>query len=258
MSTGSGAGGSGGAESGGGSPARRSIFRSQTFIGWVGVAAAVAVGIIPLVLQDKKDDKSADPPPPAPTAISTLPSPPSPSSPPDDVVVTSSPSTPPVTRTPSATSTPSSTPGSTPNSTPSGSGIHALDNAMTGVYDIEVPHRHYLDIDAQAISDTPNRAHDLDFFSGWIRRTVPGGDQGTSPLVEIGVIDDANVPKCATRSRRIADTMFLGTMKETQSLCVLTSERRWALLQVADATVPEGGAVAGGSVVFHIGFLKNP
>ncbi|MGW1490806.1 hypothetical protein [Streptomyces sp. NPDC002402] len=122
---------------------------------------------------------------------------------------------------------------------------------MTDIYDIKVPHQHYLDIDGQAVSDKPSRRHEFVFYSGWVQTSSADSDQGTA-YAEIGVIDDSEVPKCEARSQRKDGILYFGWMEADQSVCVRTSENRWALVQVASAD-----EAIGGSVVLHIGYLKS-
>ncbi|WFB09363.1 hypothetical protein LRS74_21690 [Streptomyces sp. LX-29] len=233
------------------------LLRSRTFQAWAGVLATVIMGVAAIVVPDmigSDDDDSATHPPPSSTAPSTASPPPPTSTPPspsassaEPASASPTPSSPSPSESESASEGPSDPPTVLdPPSPDSTDPFLALDEHMTGVYDIDVPNAHYLDVDGEAISNVPGPAHDLYYSTGWL---------APSSGVKLGVIDDANVPKCSTRARLQQGSLYMNMMKPDQSLCVHTSEGRWTLLQ--GQFLPEGSAYAG-TVRFHVGYLKNP
>ncbi|MFI0243187.1 hypothetical protein [Streptomyces sp. NPDC016845] len=126
---------------------------------------------------------------------------------------------------------------------------------MTDIENIKVGDRNALDLDRRSLSDEDSPASGSDFLLNF-GRIYHGEDNGVSDK-SMGVIDDSMVPRCATRSQKNADILFLDEMGENQSICVETSEGRWVLMQIvaADASRSDLGV---GAVTFRVGYLKNP
>ncbi|MGK5450017.1 hypothetical protein [Streptomyces radiopugnans] len=126
-----------------------------------------------------------------------------------------------------------------------------LDQHLTDVYDITVSDGDQLDIDAGVLSGT-GEENDL-AVSGTLIYQVD--DEGTkiSPDVEMGLIHDSEVPYCAERARLLEGEFDLRNGRIDESVCVYTSENRWAVLQVAGGE--EGDDLRPTELYLHIGFV---
>lgn len=71
----------------------------------------------------------------------------------------------------------------------------------------------------------------------------------------LGIIDNKNVPRCASRALVKSGHLDLSDVSTEQSVCMKTDRGRWALLQVIDY---EEGGIGVDSVTFRVGFLKDP
>ncbi|MCC9711748.1 hypothetical protein E4N62_44990 [Streptomyces sp. MNU76] len=113
-------------------------------------------------------------------------------------------------------------------------------------YDLKIPHDHYVDVDGKAITNQSGNADDVYFFSGYFSFSAP---------VQMGVIENANIPACSTLSERADETVDLRNVKTTQSLCIQTDEGQWVLATLLDAEEPPGGIGPGSSVTLRFKFL---
>ncbi|MGA5527483.1 MULTISPECIES: hypothetical protein [Streptomyces] len=96
------------------------------------------------------------------------------------------------------------------------------------------------------MSNRAGSADDFYFYSGIFDFSAP---------VEMGVIDEANIPNCSTFSERTTETVNLRYVESGQSLCIRTSEGRWVLARITAASAPPDGVAAGGSVTLRFEFL---
>lgn len=157
---------------------------------------------------------------------------------------------------PSGSGTPSSAPssgsksGGTPGSEgpPGGNKASPADGRkILKYYDLAIPHGHYVDLDGQAINNQSSGADDIYFFSGFVNFPAP---------VEMGIIENANIDYCSTRSQRVprGEALDLRSVKTTQSICVRTGAGRWAVARVVDSEGLYDDVVAGGSIILRVGF----
>ncbi|MFD3565985.1 hypothetical protein [Streptomyces sp. NPDC058667] len=133
--------------------------------------------------------------------------------------------------------------------------LTALDEHLTGIFEITVGDGNTLDIEGQRL-DAPGAVAEfrLDFGRLFFETTTKNVAQN----VGIGWIDNRDVPACENRAR-LEDRKVLHLSDgdhQTQSVCVLTSSGKWALLQVAE-TKPSSAGIGIGDVRFRVGYLKN-
>ncbi|MGI5380535.1 hypothetical protein ACQEV2_41245 [Streptomyces sp. CA-251387] len=97
-----------------------------------------------------------------------------------------------------------------------------------------------MDVDGKAITNQYGNADDIYFFSGYFTFSAP---------VQMGVIDNVNIPACSTLSERADETVDLRQVEKTQSLCIQTGEGRWVLARVLDTEAPPPDGIGPGSSV---------
>ncbi|SPF05346.1 hypothetical protein [Streptomyces sp. MA5143a] len=117
-----------------------------------------------------------------------------------------------------------------------------------------MPHDHYLDVEKPAIDTEAGPDKELYFFSGWIQIPREEGG-GYGDYLDVGVIDDTDLPNCSARSRRMtSDTMNLSSVQSDQSMCVRSNGGEWAVLKITELH----RETAGGSVTFDVSFPSEP
>jgi hypothetical protein len=98
--------------------------------------------------------------------------------------------------------------------------------------DKELGDHTYFDLD-RAVADTEPSLTDELYLDGerfFIR------DDSIYPKVEAAIVPDeeATAHGCANASRRIVDVVFLNEIEVNQSLCIRTSQKRWAVVKEVD------------------------
>ncbi|MFB7470065.1 hypothetical protein [Kitasatospora sp. NPDC056184] len=142
---------------------------------------------------------------------------------------------------------PSRTAGGSPAPATPGPAVHAFDRYLTGIADITVGDDNLLELDTMAVVPSGTPGADLRLDSG---RLFHGArekldDQG------IGIIDNADIPNCSTRTQLVEGKVDLDALPGDQSICVKTSQGRWVLLRIA-ARRPKS------AYTFHVGFTGEP
>ncbi|MFJ3505688.1 hypothetical protein [Streptomyces sp. NPDC090135] len=208
------------------------------------IALVVCVATIAVLIagMDKNKETAAAPGTSVPSPTSSLPaSEPPPSSAPASAAPATSPA-------PAVTS-----PAPGDNDDPR----RALDKHLTGIYEITVSDGNTLDIDTQSLNAPNRQDNELLLHYGTLLTTTDAVGRPLNQDVRLGLIDDKDVPRCAQRARLVRPQdigLDLLQSRADVSVCVFTSQKRWAVLQPSAEQTTDGRAPT--EVNFRVGFVK--
>ncbi|MEU9305783.1 hypothetical protein [Streptomyces sp. NPDC048269] len=124
-----------------------------------------------------------------------------------------------------------------------------VDALLTGVDEVTLAHKSRFDLDSGRLNQLGSDDFQLDF--GML---LFGEENHLSSKVEMGWIDNIDLPDCAGRARLESRPKWLSLMPrnwQMRSICVRTTTGRWAVVRVVNGL--------GGASDFRIrfGFLKD-
>lgn len=133
---------------------------------------------------------------------------------------------------------------------------YALDKHLTDVYEISISTDNTIDIDTHALNAPRRQDNEFILYGTFVSKVDLNGSYFNQD-VKLGLIDDKDIPQCATRARLVSEQMEgldLATEGGSDaSLCVLTSEKKWAVVQVVDQR--QSGELLS-TLILRIGFVK--